>query len=613
MKIGLDYLRVENFKGIDKFEFKLSGKSAIVTGENATGKTTLADAFFWLISDTNADNKGQFNPLMAGHENGVEKRPPASVEAGFLIDSKTITLKKIFKQKFTKKRGKADKIFSGHKTDFFYNSAPVTQKAYQAKLDDIIKPDLFRVLSDVKQFCGRATADYRRNFLLTMVGMIDEDQFFEEHLELKPLKVSFEGRTHDECKSYFMSKKRELEKKLHELPIRIEESKKLNDEELNLEEIEAAIKKARLESEPDLEELARNKKIHELEMQLSEIRQTRIHNINKMEHEIERLGLSLQSDDANARALSVRINQLEILMADNADERKKLVTKWKAINQEEYTAGHLCFACGQELPEEKFSIQVDRFNQDKATRLKTIDRKGKELFNEFNRISTKKIETEKTLKELTGISTATRDKINNLKLALADFKAKPFGVEVKEKIEKLKSNLPAPEVDDKSLELEKLMVKRAACLYQIKREKQVAGYEEELKQAGKDFEAVEQQLYLLTEYNRLWNEYLESTVNEFFVLTDWKLFENQINNGVKSICEPIYQGISYNSDLNTGAKINVGLDCINAISKHFNIQCPVFIDNAESVTNWIETDLQLIKMVAQPNLKELEVIIDETA
>lgn len=611
MKIKLNYLRIENFKGIENFELQLDGQSAIVAGENATGKTTLADAFFWLITDTNADNKGQFNPLLAGHENGALKREPAVVEAGFSVDFKNLTLKKIFKQKYTKKRGKAEKKFSGHKTDFYYNDAPVSQKVYQGKLEGIIKPDLFRVLSDVKQFCGRATPDYRRNFLLTMVGIIDDDQFFEEHLELKPLKVSFEGRTHDECKSYLMAQKRELEKKLNELPIRIEESQKLSSEELHLDLIEAAIEKVQEElrqKEPDLEELARQKQINELEIELSQIRQTRIHQINKLEHEIERLSMSLQSDETNSRQLKKRINQLEILMADNVDERKGLVKKWKAVNQQEYAAGRLCFACGQELPEDKLSIQKDHFNQDKAARLKTIDSQGKDLFNEFNQASSRKAEKEKELKDLNTISTSTREKINNLKITLADFKGKPFGMDVKKKIEKLKSGVPAPEPDDKSKELEKLMVKKAACLHQIKQQKQAEDYEKELKQVGKDFEAVEHQLFLLSEYSRLWNEHLETKVNDFFVLTDWKLFENQINSGVKSICEPIYQGISYNSDLNTGARINVGLDCINTISKHFDIQCPVFIDNAESVTDWIETDLQLIKLVAQPNLKTLEII-----
>ena len=49
MKITLISLVLENFKGIQKFEFVPDGKSTAVFGTNASGKTTIADAYYWLL------------------------------------------------------------------------------------------------------------------------------------------------------------------------------------------------------------------------------------------------------------------------------------------------------------------------------------------------------------------------------------------------------------------------------------------------------------------------------------------------------------------------------------------------------------------------------------
>ena len=68
-------------------------------------------------------------------------------------------------------------------------------------------------------------------------------------------------------------------------------------------------------------------------------------------------------------------------------------------------------------------------------------------------------------------------------------------------------------------------------------------------------------------------------------------------------------GIPYNSGLNNAAKINVGLDIINTLSKHYGVNVPVLIDNAESVVETIETDSQVIKLIVSPGDDHLRVEI----
>lgn len=53
-------LKLSNFKGIKSFELDAGGKNVNIYGDNATGKTTLADAFMWLLFDKDSSNRKDF-------------------------------------------------------------------------------------------------------------------------------------------------------------------------------------------------------------------------------------------------------------------------------------------------------------------------------------------------------------------------------------------------------------------------------------------------------------------------------------------------------------------------------------------------------------------------
>ena len=132
-----------------------------------------------------------------------------------------------------------------------------------------------------------------------------------------------------------------------------------------------------------------------------------------------------------------------------------------------------------------------------------------------------------------------------------------------------------------------------------------------MREAGVKFEAIERKLLMLEEFSEKKSRYIEKNINDKFELTEWKLFEKQVNGGQREICEAMLGGVPYSSDLNTGAKINVGLDCIRTLQKHYGTTLPVWIDNAESVTQWHgEEDLQTIKLVANSEFGRLEVVLN---
>ena len=130
--------------------------------------------------------------------------------------------------------------------------------------------------------------------------------------------------------------------------------------------------------------------------------------------------------------------------------------------------------------------------------------------------------------------------------------------------------------------------------------------EERQLELRRDFDVVLDQQVLVEEFMMAKVEALESVVADKFKLARFKLFEQQVNGGIKECCETLYRDVPYSS-MNNAARINVGLDIINTLTAHYKLSAPVFIDNAEAVTQFIDCDSQVIRLVVSSNHRKLTV------
>ena len=132
---------------------------------------------------------------------------------------------------------------------------------------------------------------------------------------------------------------------------------------------------------------------------------------------------------------------------------------------------------------------------------------------------------------------------------------------------------------------------------------------EERKLAA-EFEELEQQLYLTEEFVRTKVRMLEDKINSKFKLARFKLFNTLVNGGIEECCETTFQGVPY-SNLNNGARLNIGLDIINTLADHYGFAPPVWLDNAEGVTNILPTKGQQIRLIVSAQDKKLRVELAE--
>ena len=106
----------------------------------------------------------------------------------------------------------------------------------------------------------------------------------------------------------------------------------------------------------------------------------------------------------------------------------------------------------------------------------------------------------------------------------------------------------------------------------------------------------EQKLYLLEEFSREKMNWLSESINKHFNFVKFKLFDIQINGGIKDTCEMVVDGVPYGS-LNSAAKMQAGLDVINSLSRLYDVSAPVWLDNRESVTSIPPVDAQIINLI----------------
>lgn len=592
MKIALSKLIIKSFKGIEFFELNLGGDSAMIAGKNGTGKTTLADAFYWLFSDQDSLGQAKFNLIELGRNGLPVDNQNAIVEGEIFIGSKAHIFKKIYRQKWTKKRGSMTAELTGHTTEYFFNGAPLSKTKYNGKLSQFGN---FRVFSDVHFFCGRMKVEERRKILIELAGNGQSEE----------LKELIGDLTADEFRAMLLSKRRSINDQLNGMSQRIDE---LNQVRPKIDKLDR--KALELELKATIDEIFQKKdeiisinsglKINELKSEL-----TQLHDERTLELESKSMQFKHE--------IKILKDSIERLLEENETWKKlklEIVEEWKRVNAEKFVSKPVCFACKQSLPDEMIDTQKNEFYGNQANRLREINEREDYLIGKIDANEQKILNYEMAISNLETNLKVNTETLDLVKAGIAARKA-----EIESKIEKIMID-KGPEIESineaiKGLEKRKsnIEIDLLDFIQVEKIDAHIKAKKESLKEVAGQFEEIESKLNQLDEILKDMTRAIETKVNQYFEITNWKLFEAQINGGIREVCEPMLNGVPFSSDLNTGARINIGLDCIKTLSKHFGIELPVFIDNAESITQWQNCDdMQVIKLIARPDKEDLEVI-----
>lgn len=652
-------MALENFKGIRSKELKIGGRSANIYGANGTGKTTVFDAFTWLLFGRSSEERANFSPKTITSE-GAAHNLEHSVECDIEIDGEITTFKRVYHEVYKKTRGYAEAVLSGHTTDYYINGVPKKEKEYQKFWQDIFQNDeVVKLLTMPSYFPEQLHWEKRRGLLLEICGNISDLAIMETDTELTELSSQVGKNSVDEYKKIVKAQRAEINKKLELIPARIDEAEKAipdnlpTDSKVEMEESAEKIRTSISEAEKERAAIITGgdksaqirAEIAELNVSLSEARakyaekQREVTNaaLEKVQEFREKLAGEENELLQNTRTLE----QAEQRVADIEQKREWVINSHKE-KQAEYAEAEreqfdetiaICDKCGQALPEDRLSELKALFNERKSNRLTELTASMNALIEEGKEKASKTMLAEEKQKvaNLETIIANNKEIISRLKTNLDEAQKEvdenrlpPFETtdeytQIMSKIEAAKNreNESAPDtsaVDAKIAELRAIEAKIASMIAALETEEtqraRIAELEQEEKTLGAECERAERSLYLCEKFTRVKSALLNDKINEYFKTVKFQLFKQNItNDGIDDICDvlvPTSDGAFVPfSDANRAARLNAGIEIIGILGEHYGVELPIFVDNAESVTHIVPTGGQLIRLIVSESDKEL--------
>ncbi len=623
-------LTLKNFKGIKDFTLEANGHNMNIFGDNATGKTTIFDAFLWLLFDKDSKNRKDFELKTLDENNSPIHNLNHVVEGIFEINGKQISFRKVFAEKWTKKRGSATEEFTGHTTDYFVDSVPVKKGEYESKIAEIANEEIFKLLTNPTYFNEHLHWQERRRILLEICGDITDEEVIASDPSLSKLPEILNGRKLEDHRKVITANRTEINKELEKIPVRIDETHRSLPDLTSItvnpnkaQELKKSIQEkqqelARIESGGELAE--KKKQYREVE---AEIMRVQTEYKKEIEEQVEEKLKAIKTLQDKSFELQQKTKVAESSNIEALEKSiEQLRQKWFEVDSQEFTESGMCPTCGQALPPEKIEEAKANFNRDKAEKLEQISAEGKEKYALFQKESLafkeRLKQTEKAKEELKKVE----EEIAVLKGVIDSLRAEtyftPELTQKKQDLEQAITNLESGNVETKQ-KIQQEIQNLQAELDEIERAKarkeqydlgmkRIQELKEQEKNLAKAFEKLESEMYLTEQFIRTKVNLLESKINSRFKLARFKLFDQQINGGLTECCETLYGGVPYSGGLNNGARINVGLDIINTLSEHYGFTAPIFIDNAEAVTQLIDTRGQQIRLIVSEQDKALRIV-----
>lgn len=669
MNIKLNYLHLSNFKGAKDFKLIINGRNANVYGDNDRGKTTLEDAWNWLLFDKNSDNVSDTNFKIKPQDSlGQDiNHLQTVVEAELSIDGKPLKLKKLREEKWVTRRGTTEPAMDGHTKLYWFNEVPVKAREYQSKVDELISEDIFKMITDPLYFNTKIDWKDRRNSLLEISGDATDEEVIASDASLSRLTGILKGRSIDDYKLVIADQLKNYKKERDNLPPRIDElTLSLPQEEPDYTAIETELKghRDKLSSIEFLLTNATNKanKITEKYQELARLKgqleetKARIKSeegtgrqelLNKQGELLNGTFLlkqniqSLESQiEGYARDIKHKESELETLRNGwNELNTKKAEIISRKFNKDEVV--DTCPTCNQKFTVEDLALDIAKmekqFHDNKNNELNITNGQlelnketGLSLRGKVEQAKTDKTQAENELSDKKVSLIKLQEELEELSQELSkpmpepDYRKYPEMTELSTKIDNLAYELDKP-VEDKSSEL---LQQKSEIQTKIDDLNKVLNGKEEIEKKKSRIEELkteekrvstliaelEGHKFLLERFTVAKVNLLEDSINSQFKHVKFKLFEENVTNeGIKETCIAL---VNTNGayvpfqDANSAGKINAGIDCINSLSKFYGVTVPLWVDNRESVTKLADTDSQVISLTVSEKDKELRVEVE---
>jgi DNA repair exonuclease SbcCD ATPase subunit len=622
-------LTLRNFKGAEYVLLDANGGDTSVYGDNGTGKTTIADGWFWLLFGKDSQNRKNFEIKTLDRDSLPVSGLSHSVEAVLDFNGERIVLEKVYREVWSQKRGSASKEFGGHTNDHKINSVPVQEKEFDARVAELCPENRFRLLSDPLFFNTQLKWEERRRILIEVCGDVTDADVVASNPALEDLPGILGSHKLDDYRKIVDARRKEINKELEGIPPRIDEVRRAavnapkgdpDEYEIQIAALRGTLRslqERRAAAAAGGEIASKTKSLREVEGELIGVANRLRSTVDNGPRD-QALAAVRAQDEAIAQARS-EVSILTSRIRNAEGERARMEPRLNSLREDfarengrGYAGADSCPACGQPLPADKVDAAKAEFNSQKSRRLEQIQQQGVSLRKDFDNLGTE-------LEKLTASLAAANARLEELQRsrnaivvpeanvvdptadpeyrALLDDKAR---IEAEIAALKADASSAADSIDAEISSTQSRIQEAESVVARIRQKQDGEARVKELTAREKalttTYEELTRHIFLIEEFIRTKVALLTSRINDRFAIARFKLFDEQVNGGLRECCEVMRDGVPYNS-LNHGSRINVGLDIIDTLAAHYQFAPPIFIDNAESVTQLLMTRGQQIRLV----------------
>lgn len=640
-------MHLVNFKGAADVTIDFKDGITSIYGMNGTGKTTIFDAFTWLLFGKDSKDRKKFDLKTLDDKGKIIPQIPHEVSATLILNGQEITLCRRFNEKWVKPKGQAEKRFEGNEEERLYNDVPCNLKEWNEKIGAICSEESFKFITSPTYFTSQHP-NSQRDMLFRMAGDISDEDIARGNKDFEKLLSDITGKTMEEYKKEIRAKKARIKAEYEGIPERIDERKRdipqaedwdalersIKSDQEQMAEIEALITdKVKAANAANDDRMKKVKELNDIKLKvngrIATLKLDAMKDFNDEKMKQMELSEKIRNAHESRKSLNAQMD------ADNQDlsrlkkHREDLLAVYKEIKIREIHFDEddfICPTCKRRFEIDEIEAKQDEmrrnFNEKNAKDLEVNIAQGKSTKQQIEIIENRIAENQAKIDELVKtVETIKADPLFSKELTQPDITPIIEGdAEYQDLIAKEKDlqsivDTPVTEIDNSELCAQRkalsenidAMKARLSKKDQIeKNEARIKELEAQYKTQTEEYAALEGIEFTIQQFGKAKVEAIESRINGLFSMVRFKMFETQVNGDEIETCEATVNGVPY-SVLNDARRINAGIDIINAICRHLGMTAPIFIDNAESVNQIIPSDSQIIRLVVTDTDKTLRV------
>ncbi|WP_203262997.1 AAA family ATPase [Staphylococcus epidermidis] len=643
-QLKIKKISIENFAGLKNQIFEFNGNDARVYGANGTGKTTTATALQWILFDKGLDGSTKsFNPVPLDENNEEEYELIPTVEVELDDNGKTLKIRKESHPKYTTNKTTNRKEYSRSRTKKQYiNDESLKVKDFQSRISELVSEDVFKLITNPAAF-NQLHWKEQRTILFEIADDIDTETIIKTNKDFEAIPQILGDHDIETKQKILKDKISQIEKDIKDIPIRINQTESNKQEvpkydEERYEELKQEIErlgKERVDIQNGKAEIDLRNQLADKQAELKRLEDN--HEANN-ENRIASLNNEFNVEEGTVSNLKTQIKNNKQQIDYENNRRKALLDKHKEIQSQieevknrqfKYKDDDVCSCCGQPLPtdqvEQAKEKALKQFNKNKSQEIEELNNSKERVVNDGKQIkpTIEKLESQNNslqirVNEAEEKSQRILNKINQLKASIVnvtqteEYKSVLNDInEINNKRKDIKTT-----INDQLVNIDNQITELTQEKVEFENVKAIESSNKHLDDAIRELRVQEDNLLdekeeyvhqnqILKAFITTRVKMLTENVNNKFNIAEFKLFNQLVNGELEETCVTTVDGVEYSGGLNNAARINVGLDIINTLSQHYKITAPIFIDNAESITDIIPTEAQQIQLIVSGQDKNL--------